>query len=68
MSTMVLIIFSFTLGVKIMALRKFYILRRQYPEKKAHYDSLIRLTKIFVVPNVILIVGVFVFEFWGSYV
>ncbi|CAK0757641.1 hypothetical protein CCP3SC5AM1_230015 [Gammaproteobacteria bacterium] len=66
MITALIIIFSFTLGVKIMVMKKLLVLRDLFPEKQMYYDSLIKLAKMFIIPTTVLLVGALIFKIWRN--
>lgn len=66
MITALIIIFSFTLGLKFVALRKLLILRAQYPDHKSYYEPRIMVAKMLIIPTVVLLSAALFFKYWNS--
>jgi len=61
-----IVFFSFLLGVKIVIFKKLKILKEKHPEKQKYYDQLLKISKMLIIPSVILLFGLISYQMWRS--
>lgn len=66
-TTTLIIVFSFTLGIKFIVLRKLLLLRKQYPENAAYYNPRIMVAKMMIIPTAVLLTATLFFKYWNIY-
>lgn len=59
-----IIIFSFTLGIKFIVLKHLIKLRDLYPERKSYYEQRIIVAKMLIMPTIVLLSSALIFKYW----
>jgi len=59
-----IVVFSLTLGFKLILLRNLLKLRALHPERREYYTQRIMVAKMLMMPTIILLSATLIFKYW----